>query len=101
MFVFLQDVYFHTNLMEEAIVIVIEVVRTSSDHKQESVVGWGLFRLFKYDGEIVDVSCSDAPNLLNIKLFHGSARALFYLEEPIEGECITCIIMWYMYCVFE
>lgn len=76
--------------MEEAIVIVMEIVRLSADQKRESVIGWGLFRLFKYEGEIVDLSSNDAPDLLNIKLFHGSARALFYLEEPIEGKKSNC-----------
>ena len=59
-----QSVYFHTSLSDDSIIIVLEVVAvTPSDSGavQQVGCGWGIFRLFKYEGDMPDTSSQATP----------------------------------------
>ncbi|XP_071484844.1 nephrocystin-4-like, partial [Diadema antillarum] len=88
-------VYFHTSLADPNIVLVVEIVGNLSDPKtgqRQFSCGWGILRLFQQD-DIPDTSQSTPAPVRRADVYHGSPRALLYLEnDDIEGnENITFV----------
>ncbi|CAH1775289.1 unnamed protein product [Owenia fusiformis] len=90
-----QNVYLHTSLNDLNIIAVLEVaaVTYGDNGKQERhSCGWGLFRVFKYEGDMLDTNSASPAPTQKIDIYHGSPRALLYMEDPIESnEYLTAI----------
>ncbi|XP_013402548.1 nephrocystin-4 isoform X2 [Lingula anatina] len=92
---FNQNVYFHTTLNDLSIVLVVELVAVSFDksgHKRHRSCGWGMVRIFKYEGEMEDTSSGKQGPSQRVDLYHGTPRALLYLEDPIESNELLQLI---------
>ncbi|GFR99485.1 nephrocystin-4, partial [Elysia marginata] len=101
-----KSVYFHTSAGTSSVVLVFEVqaetVGRDGRPRRESC-GWGLIRPFGYEAsDMPDSSRGIQPATQRIHMYHGSPRALYYLEEPIdanqylktvEGCTLTCAVM--------
>ncbi|GFO41876.1 nephrocystin-4, partial [Plakobranchus ocellatus] len=101
-----KSVYFHTSAGTSSVVLVLEVQAhtVARDGRPRRVsCGWGLIRPFAYDaGDMPDSSRGIQPATQKIYLYHGSPRALYLLEEPIDanqllktidGCILTCAVM--------
>ncbi len=58
-FVLFQNVYFHSSLNDTSIAAVIEIIalaQMEDGSMQKVSCGWGMFRMFKYEGEMKDFS---------------------------------------------
>eukprot|EP00057_Strongylocentrotus_purpuratus_P020973 XP_011675447.1 PREDICTED: nephrocystin-4-like [Strongylocentrotus purpuratus] len=81
-------VYFHTSLADPNIVLIVEIIAVISDAKtgpRQMACGWGLLRLFQ-QGDIPDTSQATPAPVRRVDVYHGSPRALLYLQDDdIEG----------------
>ncbi|XP_064643236.1 nephrocystin-4-like isoform X3 [Lineus longissimus] len=83
-----QNVYFHTTINDTNICVVCELIAIQADtagKKQIVNVGWGFFRPFKCEGDMVDTMSSTPAPTCKMDLYYGSPRALLFLEDPIEN----------------
>nr|XP_006819889.1 PREDICTED: nephrocystin-4-like [Saccoglossus kowalevskii] len=96
-------VYFHTSLNDPNIVIVVEIVgiiTTKKNKVQRVSCGWGIIRIFK-DGHLGDLSSPTPEPVKRMDVYHGSPRALLYLDDDIEknekitliAECQLCYVI--------
>ena len=76
-----QNVYFHTSLDAEALVVVVEVVAVEppgADGKQKHVgCGWGLFHAFQKDKKLFDTSGAAPPAVKYVNYFSIFYSTLF------------------------
>ncbi|XP_041479419.1 nephrocystin-4-like isoform X2 [Lytechinus variegatus] len=81
-------VYFHTSLADPNIVLIVEIIALINDAKtgpRQMSCGWCVLRLFQ-QGDIPDTSQSTPAPVRRADVYHGSPRALLYLEDDdIEG----------------
>ncbi|XP_077998235.1 nephrocystin-4-like [Glandiceps talaboti] len=93
-------IYFHTSLNDVNIVAVVEViavVTTKKNKIQRVSCGWGIIRPFKASN-LNDLSSSTPEPVKRMDIYHGSPRALLYLDDNIEknekltliAECTLC-----------
>ncbi|XP_002122811.2 nephrocystin-4 [Ciona intestinalis] len=90
---FNQPVYFHTSLLDNNILLVVEIVKIQTPKnplpneqpaKKFSSLGWGIVRLFKSGQQLKDVSeLGDQAKKFDV--YQGSPRALLYMEDPVES----------------
>nr|XP_002122811.1 nephrocystin-4 isoform X1 [Ciona intestinalis] len=90
---FNQPVYFHTSLLDNNILLVVEIVKIQTPKnplpndkpaKKLSCLGWGIVRLFKSGQQLKDVSeLGDQAKKFDV--YQGSPRALLYMEDPVES----------------
>ena len=61
--------------------------------------GWGMFRPFKYEGDMLDMASANPAPVQRIDIYHGSPRGLLYLDEPLESEYQITHIVLYRICL--
>ncbi|XP_070560469.1 nephrocystin-4-like isoform X2 [Ptychodera flava] len=87
-------IYFHTSLNDNNIIAVVEIVgviTTKKNKIQRISCGWGIIRPFKTTN-LGDLSSTTPEPVKRIDVYHGSPRALLYLDDDIEkNEKITLI----------
>ncbi|CAL1543175.1 unnamed protein product [Lymnaea stagnalis] len=100
-----KSLYFHTSINNINVVAVIEVVAHTIDtdgRPHRVSCGWGFMRPFNHEGDLPDSSRGIQPTTQKIPLYHGTPRALYFLEDPIENnpllttieECqLSCSVM--------
>ncbi|XP_071840726.1 nephrocystin-4-like isoform X2 [Apostichopus japonicus] len=87
-------VYFHTSLTEPNIVLVAEIVGIVEDKNgriHHLSCGWSVLRIFQ-QGEFVDASSGSPAPVKRVDVFHGSPRALLYLDDDIEGHKLITLV---------
>ncbi|XP_063965441.1 nephrocystin-4-like isoform X1 [Lytechinus pictus] len=81
-------VYFHTSLADPNIVLIVEIIALINDAKtgpRQMSCGWCVLRLFQ-QGDMPDTSQATPAPVRRVDVYHGSPRALLYLEDDdIEG----------------
>ncbi|KAI8794088.1 nephrocystin-4 isoform X1 [Biomphalaria glabrata] len=83
-----KSVFFHTCINNPNILAVFEVVAHEVDqngHSQAVSCGWTFVRLFSTEGDMPDSSRGVQPQTQRLSLYHGTPRALFFMEDPIEN----------------
>ncbi|XP_014676311.1 PREDICTED: nephrocystin-4-like, partial [Priapulus caudatus] len=61
--VYNQNVYFHTSLKDEHILLIVEIVSSTGPPGgagRPVTNGWGMFRLFNYQGDVLDAASRDS-----------------------------------------
>lgn len=82
-----QNIYFHTSVVSSNVVVVVELVASGLDTSgklQKISCGWGIIRPFKEE-ELPDTSRGIKPATQRCQLYYGTPRALFFMDEPVEG----------------
>ncbi|XP_076451476.1 nephrocystin-4-like [Babylonia areolata] len=81
-------VYFHTSISSRQMAVVVEVVAhtIAPDGRPRPVgCGWTLLRPFASEEELPDLTRGPSPPTQKTEMYHGSPRALFFMDEPIES----------------
>ncbi|WAR15221.1 NPHP4-like protein, partial [Mya arenaria] len=81
-----QNVYFHTSIVSSNVVVVVELVASGLDENsrlKKVSCGWGIIRPFKEE-DLPDTSRNIKLHVQKCQLYHGTPRALFFLDEPVE-----------------
>ncbi|KAH9490048.1 Nephrocystin-4 [Bulinus truncatus] len=83
-----KNLFFHTCINNANILAVFEVVAHAVDqdgHSQSVSCGWTFVRPFNTEGDLPDSSRGVQPQTQRLSLYHGTPRALFFMEDPIES----------------
>ncbi|XP_005100301.1 nephrocystin-4 isoform X2 [Aplysia californica] len=83
-----KNVYFHTSIHNSNIILVVEVTAHSvapNGRPQHVSCGWCFLRPFGSDSGMPDSSRNVQSQTQKIQLYHGSPRALYFMDEPLEG----------------
>ena len=68
----LQNIYFHTSLNDENIIMVFELVAVTTvaeGRSQQVSCGWTYFSIFRYDGDMPDTYNTQAPKWTQLVCF--------------------------------
>ncbi|KAK7093407.1 nephrocystin-4-like isoform X1 [Littorina saxatilis] len=90
-----QPIYFHTSISSPQVLVVVEVVAhtIAPDGRPRRVgCGWTILRPFDTDEELPDLR-GPSPPTQKLEMYHGSPRALYLMDEPIESNQLLKPIM--------